>query len=642
MRVAIYARVSTQHQAQAQTIEQQLDRLTVYVQQQGWTLPEERIFRDDGYSGATLSRPGLDRLRDLVAAGELEQIVITDPDRLARNYVHQMVLLEEFEQHGCQVAFLDRPLSRDPHEQLVLQIRGAVAEYERTLIAERMRRGRQARYRAGILLPWTRTPYGYQADPDRPRDPAGVQADEAQGAIVREMFAFYLQEGSTLYGLVEHLHALGVASPTGKAYWSTATVRGILTNPTYTGQVYAGRTRSVPPRIRRSATHPLGHSAESHVATPAAEWIPVATIPALIDQEQFDRVRAKLAQNQQAASRNNTAHSYLLRALVSCGVCQLSCVARQVHPGYDYYVCRSKTDLSCARLHHRCSARFIPAHQLDELVWEDLCEVLTHPEIIIQALHRAQGGAWLPQELQARRGNLHRGQVALQNQIDRLTEAYLNGVIPLPEYERRRADLERKHQGLEEQTKQLSHQADRQGELAQLCSSVESFCSRVQTGLAHATFEQKRKLVELLIDRVLVTNDNVEIRYVIPTHPSSEQMRFCHLRKDYFHPIALSIDCFVKRTVSMLIRAPRNRGPYAATMRIRPNRARAVALVAYHALGAYPRTSPATTFDCALFHQRLEHRRFVLLPRRDQHHHQLALSLGTDVDFGRESAAAPA
>jgi site-specific DNA recombinase len=539
MRIAIYARVSTQHQAQAQTIEQQLERLIMYVQQQGWVLPEERIFRDDGYSGATLRRPGLDRLRDLVGAGELDRVVITTPDRLARNYVHQMVLLEEFEKHDCQVEFLDRPLSRDPHEQLVLQIRGAVAEYERTLIAERMRRGRQARYRAGILLPWTRPPYGYQVDPDRPRDPTGVQVGEAEAAAVREMFAFYLEEGSTLFGLVNHLHTLGVASPTGQTYWSTATVRGILTNPAYTGQVYAGRTRLVQPRARRSATHPLGKAAESHVPTPAAEWIPVATIPPIIEQEQFDRVRAKLAHNQQGARRNNTAHSYLLRALVSCGVCQLSCTARQLHPGYHYYVCRSKTDVVCAHLHHRCPARYIPAHQLDELVWQDLCEILTHPDIITQALHRAQSGSWLPQELQARRENLRRGQVALQNQLDRLTDAYLNGIIPLPEYQRRRTDLEQKHQGLEEQARQIGQQVNRQDELAHLCTSVEGFCCRVQTGLVHATFEQKRKLVELLIDRVVVTDGEVEIRYVIPTSPGAEHVRFCHLRKDYFAGHAL-------------------------------------------------------------------------------------------------------
>jgi len=140
MRVAIYARVSTLRQAQAQ-----LERLMTYVNQQGWELPGENIFRDDGHSGAGLNRPGLDCLRDRIAAREIDCLVMTEPDRLARNYVHQMVLLEEWEKYGCQVVFLDRPISQDPHDQLVLQIRGAVAEYERTLIADRMRRGRQAR-----------------------------------------------------------------------------------------------------------------------------------------------------------------------------------------------------------------------------------------------------------------------------------------------------------------------------------------------------------------------------------------------------------------------------------------------------------------------------------------------------------------
>jgi site-specific DNA recombinase len=147
VRVAVYVRVSTQHQAQSQTSEQQLERLRAYIAEQGWSLPAENLFRDEGYSGATLKRPGLDRLRDRAAGAELDYILITAPDRLARNYVHQVLLLEELQQFGCGVMFLDRPMSRDPHDQLLLQIRGAVAEYERTLIAERMRRGRQQKRR---------------------------------------------------------------------------------------------------------------------------------------------------------------------------------------------------------------------------------------------------------------------------------------------------------------------------------------------------------------------------------------------------------------------------------------------------------------------------------------------------------------
>ncbi len=536
MRVAIYARVSTLRQAQAQTIEQQLERLMSYVSQQGWDLPGENIFRDDGRGGASLNRPGLDGLRDRIAAREIDCLVMTEPDRLARNYVHQMLLMEEWEKYGCQVEFLDRPISQDPHDQLVLQIRGAVAEYERTLIADRMRRGRQAKYRAGVLLPWTKPVYGFQVDLDHPRDPTKVTIDEMEASVVREMFAFYLQEGTSLYGLVKHLYEMGIPAPQGGKYWNTATARGILTNPAYTGRVYVGRTRMVQPRLRRSATHPVGRPNGSHTPVPSEDWIPVANIPAIVELQQFEQVQAKLSHNQQIASRNNTAHTYLLRGLVSCGGCNLSCTARQLHPGYAYYVCRGKTDVVHTHLHQRCLARYIPAHQLDELVWNDLCHVLKHPEIITVALQRAQGGHWLPQELQARRENLRRGQLAFQTQLDRLTEAYLNGVIPLPEYQRRRVDLDSKRQGMEDLEKQLIHQVDRQNELAGLAASIEDFCNRVQIGLENANFEQKRKLVELLIDRVVVKDEAVEIRYVIPTSSASEHTHFCHLRKDYFNP----------------------------------------------------------------------------------------------------------
>ena len=170
---------------------------------------------------------------------------------------------------------------------------------------------------------------------------------------------------------------------------------------------------------------------------------------------------------------------------------------------------------------------------MDELVWADLCELVTHPEQVSQALARAHGGQWLPQELQARQEGLRRGQVSLAQQLERLTEAYLAGVVLLEEYRRRRSDLERRQQQLEEQVTRLEAQADRQKELAGLSKSVATFSQRVQQGLGHASFEQKRSLVELLIDRVIVTDGEVEIRYVMPTTQPSEQVRFCHLQLDY-------------------------------------------------------------------------------------------------------------
>ncbi len=535
MRVALYARVSTTHQVQLQTIDHQLDRLRAYTKAQGWSLADHHVFRDDAYSGATLKRPGLDHLRDAVRNREVDRILLTSPDRLARNYVHQMLLLDEFAQAACEVDFLDRPMSQDPHDQLLLQIRGAVAEYERTLIAERMRRGRLAKLQAGLLLPWTRPPYGYRLHPDRPRDPSGVTIEPSEAAIVAELFAAYLQPGATLASLAKALQRRGLPTPLRKGGWTSPTIRGILQNPTYTGEVYAQRTRYREPRVRRSATHPIGRPHGTAMALPREAWILVGTVPAIVSHEQFAQVQAKLAQNQSFARRNNTAHQYLLRALVSCGHCQLACTARTENQRNGYYVCNGKGQSVHSHRATPCPARYIPAHQLDELVWQDVCTVLQQPAILREALERAHGGHWLPQNLQARRDNLRKAGASLRQQLERLTDAYLRSVIPLDEYERRRHDLEQKEGALADQAQQLAAEADRQREVAGLVGSIEAFCTRVCASLATASFEQKRELVVLLIDRVIVTDGDVEIRYVVPTTQASEHVHFSHLRKDYFH-----------------------------------------------------------------------------------------------------------
>jgi len=161
--------------------------------------------------------------------------------------------------------------------------------------------------------------------------------------------------------------------------------------------------------------------------------------------------------------------------------------------------------------------------------------------MIAQALQRAQGGQWLPQELHARRENLRKARVSIEHQLERLTDAYLAQVLDLTEYKRRRQELEQRLQAIAEQVRQLEASVGHHDELAAMVQSIDAFCQRVQQGLAQATFEQKRMLIELLIDRVVVTDEEVEIRYVIPTSPHSEQVCFCHLRLDYFDLPAFSL-----------------------------------------------------------------------------------------------------
>jgi site-specific DNA recombinase len=243
-------------------------------------------------------------------------------------------------------------------------------------------------------------------------------------------------------------------------------------------------------------------------------------------------VQAKLDANQQGAARN-TRHEYLLRALISCGACRLGCTGRQTAAGYRYYLCRGRTDPLRVAQGQRCTARYIPAGQLDELVWADLCALLTDPAQVTRALARAQGGAWLPQELQARQATIGRALGQLDRQQQRLLDAYLAEVITLPELERKRQDLDRSRDTLLAQQRQLDAAARQRLELGAVADGIEAFCQTVRAGLATATFEQRRLLAELLIDRVVVTDGEVEIRYVLPTSPDGPHRPFCQLRKDH-------------------------------------------------------------------------------------------------------------
>src|SRR5438034_3491581 len=160
--VAIYARVSSEQQIEAKTIESQLSELRAHVETLGLVLPPEHEFVDDGYSGATLIRPALERLRDVAAAGGIDHLYVHCPDRLARNYAHQVLLLEEFLRAGVEVIFLNREVGQTPEDQLLLQVQGMIAEYERAKILERSRRGKRHGAQVGKVSVLGGAPYGYR------------------------------------------------------------------------------------------------------------------------------------------------------------------------------------------------------------------------------------------------------------------------------------------------------------------------------------------------------------------------------------------------------------------------------------------------------------------------------------------------
>src|SRR5919109_5192131 len=159
---AIYARVSSEQQAEANTIASQVAALQARVAADGLPLPLDHHFLDEGYSGATLIRPALERLRDAAALGQITRLYVHSPDRLARKYAYQVLLVEELGRYGVEVVFLNRELGRSPEDDLLLQVQGMMAEYERAKILERHRRGKLHAARSGSVNILSGAPYGYR------------------------------------------------------------------------------------------------------------------------------------------------------------------------------------------------------------------------------------------------------------------------------------------------------------------------------------------------------------------------------------------------------------------------------------------------------------------------------------------------
>jgi site-specific DNA recombinase len=232
MRAAIYARVSTERQERQQTIGSQVSALRDWASTQGHVLIEAHVFRDEGFSGSRLDRPALDALRDAIRDAAIDIVAVFSPDRLARRYAYQVLLIEEFRRAGCEIVFLHRPISDDPNDQLLLQIQGAIAEYERAVLAERFRRGKLQKARDGNIIS-SKVPYGYRYEGRSGAIPARLVINEVEAAMVRQLYSWMLRDGLTIRQCMKRLNAGPWITRSGRAKWSSSVVHHILTDPVY-------------------------------------------------------------------------------------------------------------------------------------------------------------------------------------------------------------------------------------------------------------------------------------------------------------------------------------------------------------------------------------------------------------------------
>jgi site-specific DNA recombinase len=526
---AIYARVSSDRQKENHTIASQTTALIEYAEANGYTVPAQWIFQDEGYSGANLVRPGLEALRDLAAEGEIAAALVYSPDRLSRKYAYQVLLAEELSRCGVELVFLKAPAGTSPEDQLLVQFQGMIAEYERAQIVERSRRGKRHKAREGLVNVLSGAPYGYRYVRKADNSAAYYEVIENEAAIVRIVFEAYTQQGLSINAIARMLNERQIPTRTATTRWERSTVWGLLRNPAYQGRACYGKTELRP---RQRITRPLrqrqrmpSRDSANH-ERPREDWIEVP-VPPLVSEQTFALAQEQLEKNKRHSPRR-TIEPTLLQGMLVCQQC-----------GYGLY--RASTRTSKRNLHYYrcigsdgyrrlkgpvCTNRPIRQDALDEFVWKEIIRLLEDPTLVQGEIDRRQQAARNADPLRKREETLRREQARLEKCCDRLISAYQEGLVTLPQLRHRMPELRKQAQAIESELQSLEMATLDQAKYLQLAETLATFRSRLRMRAETLDIRERQQILRLLVKEILVDAETITIRHsiAIPSGPGSHSV----------------------------------------------------------------------------------------------------------------------
>jgi site-specific DNA recombinase len=521
---AIYARVSSERQRQDETIQSQTVGLRELAAERGLLVAEDLVFEDEGFSGATLQRPALERLRDRAAEGAFEVLLCHAPDRLARRYAYQVLLLEELQRAGVEVCFAKEPeRGASPEDELLRQFQGMIAEYERAQIRERTRRGKLHRARGGSQAVMSGAPYGYRYIKKGEQTEGFWEIDETEAQVVREVFTRYVEDGVSIGEIARWLSERGVPTRKGKAVWDRSTVWAMLRNPAYRGQAAFGKTKTAerhgkPTRTTRARGERHGRR-PAREDQPAEKWTLIA-VPALVTEETFELAHARLAHNGHFAKRN-TKHPTLLQGILVCRECGYGCyrtTTRTTNKRIYYYRCIGSDNYR--HIGGRvCQSRPIRADELDELVWREVRQLLQAPALVRAEIDRRLETARTEHPDARRRDGLERDHTRAEAAIARLIEAYQEQLLSLEELRARMPALRKRQTTLRAQLDALANELHDAETYLKLADTLEGFLTRLADGLDQLSVEEQQRILRLVVREVLIggEDDTITVRHSIPT-----------------------------------------------------------------------------------------------------------------------------
>jgi len=520
---ALYARVSSDRQKENHTIASQVAALTQYAETNGYVVPPEWQFQDDGYSGATLVRPGLEALRDLAAEGQIQTILIYSPDRLSRKYAYQVLLAEELARCGVELIFLRAPSGATPEDQLLVQFQGMIAEYERAQIAERSRRGKRHRAQQGSISVLSGAPYGYRYVKKTDTSAAYYEVVESEAEVVRLIFDACARQSLSIGAIADLLNQREVPTRTQHSQWERPTIWRMLHNPAYEGRAFYGKTELRPRQriTRRLRQRGLSSRDSAFRERPRQEWIEIP-VPALVSEATFALAQEQLEKNKRFSPRR-TIEPSLLQGMLVCQRC-----------GYGLY--RTSTRTSTHTIYYyRCLGRDgyrhlrgavcdnMPIRQdhLDAVVWQEIFRLLEDPSLLQTEVDRRLQAARTTDPLRRREDALRRDQARLAKSRERLLTGYQENLITLDELRCRVPELRKQQQAIEAELQSLEMAAVDRTRHLRLVETLAELRTRLRARGNVLEVAERQRIVRLLVQEVLVGRDSITIRHSIPMPTSS-------------------------------------------------------------------------------------------------------------------------
>ena len=524
--VAIYARVSSERQKEQETIASQTAALLEHAASQSWTVPSEWRFLDEGYSGASLVRPALDCLRDCIAEGQVDTVLVLSPDRLSRKYAYQILLAEEFQRHGAELVFVKSPAAKTPEDRLLAQVQGMIAEYERAQIIERTRRGKRHRARQGSVNVLSGAPYGYRYVKKSDASSAYYEVVEAEAAVVRMVCERFTVQHLSIGAITRDLNEQSIPTRTGVSRWERSTVWAMLRNPAYIGKACFGKTERKP---RQRITRPLrqrgGYSNRcgANQERPRQEWIEIA-VPPLLAETTFALAQEQLEKNKQFSQRR-TIQPSLLQSMLVCercgyGLYRTSTRTTKQKPGY--YRCLGSD--AWRRLKHAvCECPPIRQDYLDDVVWKEVIRLLEEPTILQAEITRRMEAAQQADPAQQRQQHLLCEQARLESRVERLLTAYQESLLTLDELRSRIEPLRKQQGAVQSELQALETAVADQQQFLRLVESLAPFQARLRSRAESLEIAERQRIVRLLVKEVIVGPAAITIRHClpIPSNPSS-------------------------------------------------------------------------------------------------------------------------